>query len=129
MRIAVPSNGNRGLDEMVGEHFGRVPFYTIVDDTDMDVRVIPNSSHHMGGQGYPPQLLAEEGVDIMVCSSLGRRAVDLFENKGIRVYVGATATVRDAIGQWQSGKLNEATDENACRQHAFRGSGQGYKTK
>ncbi len=123
MRIAVPSNGDRGMDEEVGGHFGRVPTYTIVEDQTNEVEVIPNKSHHMGGRGYPPELLHEEGVDIMVCSSLGRRAIDLFQEKGIRVYVGASGLVRDAIEQWKTGKLMEATDENACRRHAFRDSG------
>ncbi|OYT54649.1 MAG: dinitrogenase iron-molybdenum cofactor biosynthesis protein [Candidatus Altiarchaeales archaeon ex4484_2] len=127
MRIAVPSNGERGMDELVGEHFGRVPAYTIVEDQTKKVDIIPNKSHHTGGRGYPPELLHEKGVDVMVCSSLGRRAIDLFQEKGIRVYVGASGLVRDAIEQWETGKLVEATDKNACERHAFRGSGQGYK--
>ncbi len=125
MRIAVPSNGNKGLDEQVGEHFGRVPTYTIVEGE--KVEVIPNISHHTGGMGLPPELLHDNGVEVMVCSSLGRRAIDLFQRKGIRVYVGASGLVRDAIEQWESGKLVEATDKNACEQHAFRGSGQGHR--
>lgn len=120
MKIAIPTDGERGLEERVGEHFGRVPTYTMVNTETDEVFVIANTSEHMGGQGYPPELLAKEGVEVMLCAGLGRRAVMMFQELGIMVYVGAQGTVRDAVNMWQEGKLQPATDENACRQHAFR---------
>jgi predicted Fe-Mo cluster-binding NifX family protein len=126
MRISVPSMGNRGLDEHVGEHFGRVPTYTIFDTETEQVEVIPNTSEHMGGRGYPPELLSKAGVNVMVCGGLGRRAIMMFEQMGIHVYVGARGTVRDAIQMYRSGSLEEATDENACQQHAFRSEDHGH---
>ena len=53
----------------------------------------------------------------MLCSGLGPKAVHLFEDVGIDVFVGAEGTVRDVIKAWQQGQLMEATDENACREH------------
>jgi len=120
MRIAVPTIGNGGLDEAVGEHFGRVPTYTIIDEETGSVEIIQNTSHHMGGSSYPPEILYNANVDIMLCSGLGVRAIRMFEERGIRVYIGASGTVRDAIEQWRNGMLQEATDENACRRHTFR---------
>ena len=125
MRISVPSMGSNGLDERVGEHFGRVPTYTVFDTETDQVEVVPNTSEHMGGTGYPPELLSRFGVDVMVCGGLGRRAIMMFEEMGIRVFVGAGGTVRDAIQMYQSGSLAEATDENACQQHAFRSEDHG----
>jgi predicted Fe-Mo cluster-binding NifX family protein len=112
--------GDRGLDESVGEHFGRVPTYTIVDTETQEVNIIENTSEHMGGRGYPPEIIVKTGAEAMICSGLGRRAVMMFEELGIMVYVGAFGTVRDAILMWKEGRLETATDENACRQHAFR---------
>ncbi|NOQ53706.1 MAG: dinitrogenase iron-molybdenum cofactor biosynthesis protein [Thermoplasmata archaeon] len=120
MRISVPSMGNNGLDEQVGEHFGRVPTYTIVDTETDAVETLTNTSEHMGGTGYPPELMAKANVDVMVCGGLGRRAIMMFEELGIRVFVGASGTVGNAVQMYQSGALQEATDENACKQHAFR---------
>ena len=31
MKVCIPTMGEKGLDNLVGEHFGRVPTYTIVD--------------------------------------------------------------------------------------------------
>jgi predicted Fe-Mo cluster-binding NifX family protein len=125
MKVGIPSNGNRGLDETVGEHFGRVRTYTIYDTETKEVSVIDNTSAHAGGSGYPPELLHGVGVETMLCSGLGRRAIGMFEQMGIMVYVGAYGKVVDAIKMWEQGKLQPATDANACSKHAFRGEGFG----
>jgi len=120
MKICIPTVGDSGLDDIVGEHFGRVPTYTIVDlDTD-EVKVIPNTSEHMGGQEHPPEIMAKEGVNVMVCRGLGRRAIAMFEELGINVYIGASGTVRDAIDAFKQGKLQKAGIDDACGRHAFR---------
>jgi len=121
MKVGIPSMGEKGLDEQVGQHFGRVTHYTIVDlDTD-DVDVIPNTSHHMGGTVEPPELLKNHGVNIMLCSGLGRRAINLFEQMGIDVYVGASGRVRDAINAYKQGSLKQATISDGCQEHTFGG--------
>ena len=121
MKVCIPTDGNRGLDEVVGEHFGRVSTYTIVDLETDEVKVIPNTSHHMGGQGYPPELLSREGVNIMVCRGLGRRAISMFTEYGIDVYIGANGTVKQALDAYKNGRLQKATESDACGRHAFRG--------
>ncbi|MFO8133241.1 MAG: NifB/NifX family molybdenum-iron cluster-binding protein [Thermoplasmatota archaeon] len=121
MKVAVPTTGDRGLDEQVGEHFGRVPTYTIVDLDSNKVTVIDNTSHHKGGQRYPPELLAEHGVDMMLCRGLGRRAIQMFTDLGIDVCIGATGTVRDAIQAFKADRLQSADTGDACTRHAFHG--------
>jgi len=120
MKICIPTVSENGLDDVVGEHFGRVPTYTIVDLDTNEVKVIPNTSEHMGGQGYPPEIMAKEGVNVMVCRGLGRRAITMFEEMGIDVYIGASGTVKDAIDAFKQDKLQKANADNACGQHAFR---------
>ena len=120
MKICIPTIGENGLDNTIGEHFGRVPTYTIVDLDTNEVKVIPNTSEHMGGQGYPPEIMAREGVNAMVCRGLGRRAIMMFEELGIDVYIGASGTVKDAIEAFKQDRLQKANINNACGQHAFR---------
>ena len=43
VKVAVPTMGNGGMDESVGEHFGRVPTFTVVDLNTNEVKVIPNT--------------------------------------------------------------------------------------
>lgn len=119
MKIGIPSMGEKGLDEEVGEHFGRVPTYTIVDLTTQDVKVITNTSNHMGGEGYPPEILKREGVGAMVCKGLGRRAISLFEQMGIDVYIGAYGSVRDTVEAFKQGRVQLASMTDGCQQHTF----------
>ena len=122
MKICVPTTGEKGLDDPIGEHFGRVPTYTIVDLDTNAVKIIPNVSQHMGGQGYPPEIMAKEGVNVMVCRGLGRRAISMFSELNIDVYIGASGTVKDAIAAFKEGRLQKASEGDACSQHAFRDS-------
>ena len=117
MKIGIPSMGEGGLEDQLSQHFGRAPTYTIFDTETKEVDVIQNTSDHMGGVGVPPELLSKAGVDIMLCSGLGGKAVRLFEGFGISVFVNAQGTVRDAISAWESGELAEATQEGSCQEH------------
>lgn len=117
MKLCVPTMGERGLDEQVSPHFGRAPTFVLYDTETGTVEILPNRSEHMGGFGKPPEKLAEAGAEVMLCSALGPRAIRVFEQLGIEVYVGATGTVSQAIEMWRSGKLQMATDENACKMH------------
>ena len=127
MKVCIPTMGKGGLEDMVGEHFGRVPTYTVYDTETETVSVMENTSGHAGGSGYPAQILADAGINIMVCGGLGRRAITMFEESGVMVYIGASGTAAQALESWKAGQLTAATDENACAQHAFRGDGIGEK--
>ena len=119
MKVGIPSMGEKGLDEQVGQHFGRVTHYTIVDLENDEVNVIQNTSHHMGGTLNPTEILKKEGVDIMICSNLGRRAITLFEELGIAVYIGASGNVRNALTAFKNGNLQQATFSYGCQEHTF----------
>jgi len=120
VKICVPTIGSKGLDERVSEHFGRAPTFTIVNVATNELKVLSNTSKHMGGTGLPSQMIADADVDVVLCSGLGSGAITMFEQSGIEVYVGAQGTVREAIQAWQSGRLQMATDENACKMHRHR---------
>ena len=120
MKICIPTMGNNGLDDFVGEHFGRVPTYTIVDLETNEVKVVQNTSEHMGGIGYPPEIMIREGVKVLVCRGLGRRAINMFDETGIDVYIGASGTVKDAVSAFKQKRLQKAGLGDACGQHVFR---------
>lgn len=121
MRICVPTAEKGGLDDRVGEHFGRSPTYTIYDTDTGQVEVLSNVSKHMGGKGHPAELLARAKVDVVICSGLGRRALMRLKEHGIQVYSGAFGTARDAIQAWQTGRLSPARAEDTCAHHQSTG--------
>lgn len=105
------------MDENVGGHFGKSPGYVIYDTETKTAVTIKNTSEHLGGTGLPPELLAKNGVNVVVCSALGPKAVDMLSSYNIEVYVGACGTVKGALEAWQKGDLEAANMDNACKEH------------
>jgi predicted Fe-Mo cluster-binding NifX family protein len=118
-RICVPSAGAGGLDDQVGEHFGRVPTYTIIDLESGSVDIVGNTSEHTGGAGLPADILTELGIDVLLCQGAGRRALSILNENGIEVCIGPSGSVRQALEDWKEGRLSGATDADACQRHAF----------
>ncbi len=122
VKVGIPTLGERGLEEVISEHFGRAPTFTIVDLATQEVKVLTNTGEHFGGLKLAPQLLADEGVEVVLCANLGPRAISMFEQFGIEVYVGlgtdsVGSTVKDALRAFQAGRLHEASDRDACLRH------------
>ncbi|MBS3815667.1 MAG: NifB/NifX family molybdenum-iron cluster-binding protein [Hadesarchaea archaeon] len=116
MKIGIPAMGDSGLNEKVSNHFGRAPVFLIVDSESGEFRSVTNvkkSNKNM----QPPEQLAKEGIQAMICSDLGPRAIQMFEDLGIEVFVGAQGSVKESIEKWKSGELKEATDKDACEEH------------
>ena len=126
-KVCVPTAGRGGLDDAVGEHFGRVPSYTIFDTETQTMNVIDNTSEHAGGSGLPADILSELGIDVLLCRGAGRRALSIFGEKGIEVCVGVDGTAGEAIYAWKAGNLTGASDADACQQHTFHDDGK-HKT-
>jgi predicted Fe-Mo cluster-binding NifX family protein len=117
MKVCLPTTGKGGLDDHVSEHFGRSATFTVVDTDSEQVRIVSNTSEHMGGTGKPPELIAQTGAQVLICSGLGPMAIDMLGSFGIQVYVGASGSVKDAIKMWKDGLLESASERNACKDH------------
>lgn len=111
MRIAVSSEQNQGLESVAAHHFGRCPYYVIVDVNDHHITAvesIANPYYQAHRPGQVPAFIREQGVDKMVAGGMGRRAIALFQQYGIEAYTGAAGTVRRALEQALGGQLEEA---------------------
>jgi len=111
IKVAIPTYKG-GLDDVVCEHFGRAPTFTVVDLASNRFKIVPNTGEHFGGSRHAPEILAAEGVSAVICSNLGPRAIS---ELGIKVFVGASGTVRDVLRDFTAGRLREASYEDACR--------------
>ncbi len=117
MRIAVPTNENKGLDSDVAYHFGRCKSFIVLDENGKIVELLDNASEHMGGTGLPPELMKKHNIDVLLCQGLGPRAIELSQKLGISVYTSQAKTVKEIFGLWKSGKLNKATKDDSCDEH------------
>jgi predicted Fe-Mo cluster-binding NifX family protein len=57
------------------------------------------------------------GVDAVLTSGMGRRAVQLLNEGGVKVYLLDGATVQQAVDKFLAGELPELTFANACGGH------------
>lgn len=100
--LAVPSNGEGGLEAERSGHFGRCDCFTVVDIEDGAIvrsRVIANPPHVEGGCLRPVGLLAGEGVNALVVAGIGGRPLAGFNDAGITVYFDTQVPVVGAIAE------------------------------
>jgi predicted Fe-Mo cluster-binding NifX family protein len=117
MKIVIPTNDKKGLEDTVAEHFGRCLTYTFLNEKGEVVEIIDNISEHMGGIGLPPELMKKHGADILLCKDLGPRALDLCNQLGIDVYVNQVKTVKEIFEMWKNNKIKKAGTEDVCEEH------------
>ena len=117
MKIVIPTNNKKGLDDTVAEHFGRCNTYTFLNEKGKVIEIIDNTSEHMGGRGLPPELMKAHGADVLLCRGLGPRALTLCTHLGIDVYVCQAETVREIFELWKTKKIRKADFEDVCERH------------
>ena len=118
MRIAISAQDDQGLDGVVAHHFGRCPFYALVDvegHTVVSIDVLANPYFNKHQPGAVPYFIQQQGAEVMVAGGMGRRAIDLFEQMNIESYSGAAGTIRRAVEMVVGGQLTEAVP---CRDHS-----------
>ena len=124
MRVAVSADENRGLDSVVSPHFGRCPFYVLVDLDGQEARqvsVVENPYYGKHAPGQVPAFINEQGVNVMLTGGMGGRAISFFQQYGIQAVTGASGTVRHALEQYLGGRLQGA---EPCRESHEHGHGE-----
>jgi len=117
MKIVIPTDDKKGLDDMVAEHFGRCETYTFLDENGKIIEIIDNTSEHMGGIGLPPELMKKHGANVLLCKGLGPRALELCRQFGIDVYVYQAHTVKEIFDLWKRKKIKKAGFDDVCEEH------------
>jgi len=121
MILCIPTTTKDGQGAMVHEHFGSAPFFTVFDAEVKAWEVIDNShEHHAHGMCQPLASLAGRNIDVVVCGGMGARAVQKFNEAGIKVYRAVPGTVSDIARMFSEGALEEITLAGSCAHHTCR---------
>ena len=115
--IAIPTQGSKGLDDQVYEHFGKAPTFTLLNVETGGLTIVDNTSDHMGGTVSPPELIRSIGADILAVGHLGAKAADRCAELGITVLCGARGSVREAMDQFREGRLSPPSPATMCHHH------------
>ncbi len=115
MRICVPTAGNSGLSEKVYDHFGSAPFYAIYDTSTKSVEFVENSEgDHQGGSCKSSKVMSKHKVDVVITSGMGKRAISLLNEIGIKVFLPDGETLEKAIKKFELNQLKELTYLDGC---------------
>lgn len=118
MKICIPTETNEGKSAQVFGHFGSAAFFTIYDTEKKTIEILDNKNqHHEHGMCQPLSAFVNIKIDAVVCGGMGGRAVMKLNESGIKAYRALEGTVEETISQFEKGKLEEITVNNACGHH------------
>jgi predicted Fe-Mo cluster-binding NifX family protein len=113
-RVIVPTENQKGLNARLAEHFGRAPYYTIVEfgenDEVSNVRTVPNVGEHAGGMGYSHDHILEYKPTALIVYGMGPRGLNTFQSAGVAVLKANADTVSEVISAYKNDALPELTE-------------------
>ncbi len=110
MKICVTSQGD-SLDSVVDPRFGRCQYFIIVDIDSLEFETVQNPGIAAGGGAgiQSAQLVANKDVEVILTGNVGPNAYQTLQAAGVKIIVGATGTVREAIEQYKKGGFTSST--------------------
>ena len=106
--LAIAAMDDSGLDAQVSGHFGRCPWYVLVDisrGVPGETKVVSTAAAGPHTPGRMPDFVAGLGADVVLAGGMGPRAIKMFEGMGVEVATGARGTVREAAVAFLGGGL------------------------
>lgn len=103
IKLAVPTKGEKGLDDTVSEVFGRANTFTIIEIADksiVNIHVIKNPviSYKYGVGPIIVKMLTDMGVTAVAAPEFGLGVSTLLEQNKIRKFnVNANISVKEAV--------------------------------
>jgi predicted Fe-Mo cluster-binding NifX family protein len=121
MRIAISADNNNGLESVVSPHFGRCPYFVLVDTDGQEITAVnavdnPYYGNHRPGQ--VPAFINSHNVNVMLTGGMGHRAIIYFEQFGVQPVTGAMGTVRQSLERYLGGALLGAEPCRESVQHS-----------
>jgi predicted Fe-Mo cluster-binding NifX family protein len=116
-RIAVACEDNQGLDSQISQHFGRCPYYLILDvegDEIVKTDTVANPYYTQHTPGMVPQFINEQEAHVMIAGGIGPRAIDLFVSLGLEVVSGIAGNAGDIVQAYLKGEVSGA---EGCGHH------------
>jgi predicted Fe-Mo cluster-binding NifX family protein len=120
MKIALPSRENQ-----IDEHFGHCDHFTVFTIDERNKITVEEKIASPAGCGCKSniaQVLAEQGVKIMLAGNMGQGAVNVLGSHGISVLRGCSGNVKAVAESWLSGNvqdngINCTQHEHGCHDH------------
>ena len=100
MRIAATYDSGK-----IFQHFGRTEYFKVYDVEDGKITATRLIGAEGAGHGALAQVLAEHGIDTLICGGLGDGALDALTRAGITVAAGAEGSADEAVEAYLRGSF------------------------
>lgn len=115
MTICIPTLDARGLSAPLSEHFGRSPWFTLVDRTGRVIETFGNPrSSHAAGSCSTAELLRGRAVEAVVCRGLGGGAFARLDEMGVQVFLSERPDVAGALEDYRQGRALPMRAAQTC---------------
>ena len=111
MKIAVSCENNQ-----VFQHFGHTPEFAVFEAQDEKIMSEEKLSCEGSGHGALATLLANAGVEVLICGEIGGGAMNALARENIFVVGGAEGDVRQAAEDFANGRLKVRANFH-CNHH------------
>ena len=130
MKIAVTYDNGQ-----VFQHFGRTENFKVYEVENQKVVSSEIIGSNGTGHGALAGLLAEEGIDVLICGGIGGGAQSALEEAGIELVAGASGNTDEVIETYLRGEListgsnchhHDHEEGHSCGAHGCGGHGEGH---
>ena len=125
MKIAITSQGDN-LEASVDPRFGRCAYFVIIDPETEEIEAVLNpAADAMGGAGpQAAQTISDKGAEAVITGNVGPNAFQTLKAANIKVYQGASGTVKETLAKYKSGGLKEFSNSSVPGHFGLRPGGQ-----
>ncbi|MCW4006342.1 MAG: NifB/NifX family molybdenum-iron cluster-binding protein [Candidatus Bathyarchaeota archaeon] len=113
-RVVVPVADQTGLTARLAEHFGRAPYFAVVDLTDdfeiTDVQTVENTGAHAGGVAQAHENIEKLQPEAIIVYGMGRPGLQTFHDAGITVLKANADTLKQVLDAYKTQTLEELID-------------------
>lgn len=130
MRIAVTYDNGE-----VFQHFGRTESFKVYEVEDNKVVSSEVIGSNGTGHGALAGLLADRGIDVLICGGIGSGAQNALTEAGIEMIAGASGNTDEAVESYLRGEListgsnchhHDHEEGHSCGEHGCGGHGEGH---
>ena len=105
----------------VADHFGRAPYFVVIDlddnGTAIEMKVHTNTGEHSGGRGHAHDNVLLYNPQAIIVQGMGPRGIMGFQAKNIAVLRANSKSVQEIIHAFNENVLDELTEGCADAHH------------
>jgi len=126
-KIAITSTGKESESPM-DPRFGRCAYFVIVDGSGNMNPVSNDAKDLSNGAGIQAAKdVVDLKVEAVITGDVGPNAFRVLSAAGVRVFVGGSGTIREALEKYKGGSLQEASSSTSPGHHGMGGGRRGNR--